>query len=149
LAEQSDGLIVDWDFIQEQAPGDNKLVVESIGRMCEEYGAIRSYTADRGFDSPENAIDLEKLKIINGICPRSVSELEKGLKMKPSVVCTKRLRSTEARIGIFKNAYLGTPLKSKGFKNSKTRIEWCIDGGRRGKDYPIGGPPLLPWRRPA
>lgn len=126
LVEQSDGLIVDWHFIQEQAPGDNKLVAESIGRIREEYGAIRSYTADRGFDSPENAIDLEKLKIINGICPRSVSELEKRLEDETFCRLQKRRGATEARIGIFKNAYLGTPLKSKGFKNRKTRIEWCI-----------------------
>ncbi|NOY14317.1 MAG: hypothetical protein GXP51_11825, partial [Deltaproteobacteria bacterium] len=38
----------------------------------------------------------------------------------------KRRGSTEARIGIFKNAYLGTPLRNKGFENRKTRIEWCI-----------------------
>jgi len=34
--------------------------------------------------------------------------------------------ATEARIGIFKNADIGTPLRSKGFKNRKTRLEWCI-----------------------
>ena len=55
LAEQSDGLIVDWDFIQEQAPGDNKLVAQSIERISKEYGVLASYTADRGFDSPINS----------------------------------------------------------------------------------------------
>lgn len=126
LAEQSDGLIVDWDFIQEQAPGDNKLVAQSIERVRKEYGALTSYTADRGFDSPENAGALEKLKIINGICPRSVSELEKKLADETFCRLQKRRGATEARIGIFKNAYLGKPLKSKGFKNRKIRIEWCI-----------------------
>ncbi|MBI9097927.1 MAG: hypothetical protein JEY91_05595, partial [Spirochaetaceae bacterium] len=28
--------------------------------------------------------------------------------------------------GIFKNAYLGKPLRSKGFNHRKVRIEWCI-----------------------
>ncbi|MBD1400073.1 hypothetical protein [Pelovirga terrestris] len=37
-----------------------------------------------------------------------------------------RRGSSEARISIFKNAYLGTPLRSKGFANRKTRIEWRI-----------------------
>jgi hypothetical protein len=63
----------------ERIIGERRVVAESIGRIDKEYGAIKSYTADRGFDSPENAIDLEKLNIINGICPRSVSELEKRL----------------------------------------------------------------------
>jgi hypothetical protein len=126
LAEQSDGLIVDWDFIQEQAPGDNKLVAKSIESIGKEYGALTSYTADRGFDSPMNAVDLEKLKIINAICPRSVSELEKRLADETFCHLQKRRGATEARIGIFKNAYLGKPLKSKGFKNRKIRIGWCI-----------------------
>lgn len=126
LVEQADGLIVDWDFIQEQAPGDNKLVAQSIERIRKEYGVLASYTADRGFDSPMNAIDLEKLNIINGICPRSVSELEKKLADETFCRLQKRRGATEARIGIFKNAYLGKPLKSKGFKNRKTRIQWCI-----------------------
>jgi hypothetical protein len=126
LAEQSDGLIVDWDFIQEQAPGDNKLVAQSIERISKEYGVLASYTADRGFDSPINAIDLEKLKIINAICPRSVSELEKKLVDETFCHLQKRRGATEARIGIFKNAFLGKPLKSKGFKNRKIRIGWCI-----------------------
>ena len=38
----------------------------------------------------------------------------------------KRRAMTEARIAIFKNAYLGNPLRSKGFKNRRIRIEWCI-----------------------
>jgi hypothetical protein len=126
LAEQSDGLIVDWDFIQQQAPGDNKLVGRSIERVCEKYGSLTSYTADRGFDSPENTVELEKLGIINAICPRSVAELEKGLEDETFCRLQKRRGATEARIGIFKNAYLGKPLKSKGFKNRKIRIGWCI-----------------------
>ena len=37
-----------------------------------------------------------------------------------------RRASTEARIAILTNDYVGTPLRSKGFKNRNTRIEWCI-----------------------
>ncbi|MCK5155371.1 MAG: hypothetical protein KAQ69_02990 [Spirochaetales bacterium] len=126
LAEQADGLIVDWEFIQQQAPGDNKLVPASIERIQNNYGPIASYATDRGFDSPENSIDLEELDIINAICPRSVKELESRLE--DEVFCRLQTRrgATEARIGIFKNAYLGKPLRSKGFKNRTCRILWCI-----------------------
>jgi len=126
LAEQADGLIVDWGLIQQQAPGDNKLVAQSLDRLVDTYGQLTSYTADRGFDSPDNKIDLEKMNIINAICPRSVKELEQKLEDETFCRLQKRRGATEARIGIFKNAYLGKPLKSKGFKNRKLRIEWCI-----------------------
>jgi hypothetical protein len=126
LAEQIDGLIVDWDFMREQAPGDNKLVPESIERLTNNYGPMTSYTADRGFGSPENTIDLEQMNIMNAICPRSVHELTEKLEDESFCRLQKRRGATEARMGIFKNAYLGKPLKSKGFKNRKLRIEWCI-----------------------
>jgi len=126
LAEQSDGLIVDWDFLQKQAPGDNKLAPGSFQRIQENYGPIASYAADRGFDSPENSIDLEELGIFNAICPRSVKELTARLEEEEFCRLQTRRGATEGRIGIFKNAYLGKPLKSKGFTHRKIRIQWCI-----------------------
>ncbi len=126
LAEQSDGLIVDWKFIEEQPPGDNKLTKKSIERIAKEYKTPESYTGDRGFDSPDNRIDLEALDIINAICPRSVPLLKEKLGNGEFCRLQKRRGGTEARIGIFKNAYLGSPLRCKGFKNRRVRIEWCI-----------------------
>ena len=126
LAEQSDGLIVDWRFIEKQPPGDNALVEKSLQRIAEEYEMPDSYTGDRGFDSPANRIDLEELGILNAICPRSVPLLKEKLEDEEFCRLQKRRGGTEARIGIFKNAYLGSPLRSKGFKNRRVRIEWCI-----------------------
>lgn len=126
LAEQSDGLIVDWKFIQEQPPGDSKLTKESIERIAREYGMPESYTADRGFDSHDNRVDLEELAIINAICPKSVPLLQEKLEDDLFCCLQKRRAGSEARIGIFKNVYLGKPLRSKGFKNRQMRIEWCI-----------------------
>lgn len=126
LAEQSDGLIVDWSFIEQQPPGDNKLTKASIKRITKEYKTPKSYTADRGFDSPENRTDLEALDIVNAICPRSVPLLVEKLDDEEFCRQQKRRGGTEARIGIFKNVYLGSPLRSKGFKNRRVRIQWCI-----------------------
>ena len=126
LAEQADGLIVDWDFIRKQPPGDNKLTPESLMRIRNEYGTIKSYTADRGFDSPDNTLELETLDIINAICPRSVKTLEENLEDETFCRLQKRRGATEARIGIFKNAYLGKPLRSKGFDHREIRIGWCV-----------------------
>lgn len=128
LAEQADGLIVDWEFIQEQPSSDSKLVKPSLTRITENYGQPTSYTGDRGFDSPESRAHLDELDLVNGICPRSVPALKEKLEDEGFCFLQKRRGSTEGRIGLFKNAYLGTPLRSKGFKNRKTRIEWCILG---------------------
>ena len=128
LAEQADGLIVDWDFMQDQPPSDSKLVKSSIERITETYGKPGSYTGDRGFDSSNTRMDLEELSIINAICPRSVPMLKEKLEDEGFCALQKRRGSTEGRIGIFKNAYLGSPLRSKGYENRKTRIQWCILG---------------------
>jgi len=128
LAEQTDGLIVDWEFMQNQPMADSKLVKPGIQRITDVYGKPGSYLTDRGFDAAENRIDLEELKIINAICPRSVPLLREKIEDEGFCRLQKRRGATEARIGIFKNAYLGTPLRSKGFKNRTTRIEWCILG---------------------
>ena len=128
LAEQADGLIVDWDFMQDQPRDDSKLVKTSIGQITQTYGKPGSYAGDRGFDAPANDLDLEELGIINAICPRSVPRLREKLEDESFCLLQKRRSGTEARIGIFKNAYLGKPLRSKGFKNREIRIEWCILG---------------------
>ena len=126
LAEQSDGLIVDWEFIQDQPPTDSKLVQSSLERIESRYGSPASYTADRGFDNQRNRIALEEGAVFNAICPRSVPMLEQKREDERFCALQKRRAATEGRIGLFKNAYLGKPLRSKGFKNRKTRIEWCI-----------------------
>ena len=126
LAEQAEGLIVDWDFIKEQPPGDSKLVADSLMRLTENYGKLKSYSADRGFDAEKNRNGLKEQTIFNAICPRSVPNLKERLADDEFCRLQKRRAATEARIGIFKNAYLGAPLRSKGFENRKTRLEWCI-----------------------
>ena len=37
-----------------------------------------------------------------------------------------RRSQTEGRIGIFKNAYLGRPLRSKGFEHKENTVVWCV-----------------------
>lgn len=126
LAEQADGLIIDWQLLQSQPPSDNKLVELSLDRIENVYGSIESYSADRGFDSSAVKTQLKGHNIINGICPRSVNELKEQLEDENFCALQKRRSQTEGRIGIFKNAYLGKPLRSKGFPNRKIRIDWCV-----------------------
>lgn len=128
LAEQADGLIVDWDFMKEQPPADSKLVEPSLERIREKHGSPESYTTDRGFDAAANDLVLEKLAVFNGICPKSPLKLQEKLEDEGFCLLQKRRGSTEGRIGIFKNAYLGKPMRSKRFEHRELRITWCILG---------------------
>jgi hypothetical protein len=128
LAEQADGLIIDWDFMKNQPRADNKLVEPSLERICGKYGSPESYTTDRGFDAAANDLVLEELGVINGICPKSPIKLQEKLEDESFCLLQKRRGCTEGRIGIFKNAYLGTPLRSKGFEHRQLRITWCVLG---------------------
>jgi hypothetical protein len=128
LAEQADGLIIDWDFMKNQPRADNKLVEPSLERICGKYGLPESYTTDRGFDAAANDLVLENLSVFNGICPKSPIQLQEKLEDETFCLLQKRRGSTEGRIGIFKNAYLGNPMRSKCFEHRKLRITWSILG---------------------
>lgn len=53
IAEQQQGVIVDWKLYREQPPSDSKNVAESIERMENHYGKgrVKLYCSDRAFDS--------------------------------------------------------------------------------------------------
>ena len=126
LAENSDGLIVDWKYMDEQPPSDSVLVKESIERTIGNYGKPESYTADRGFFSKANSEYLHDEGIYDAICPKSVSMLGERLQEPQFRELQKRRGGTEARIGILKNVYSGRPMRSKGTHYRGNRIAWCI-----------------------
>jgi hypothetical protein len=127
LAEQAQGLIVDWAFIREQPPSDGSLVAGSVARIEANYARPGAFVADRGFHSKANAARLESAGVFNAICPKSVRDLQKRLEDDPRFRQLQTRRgSTEARVAILTNDYVGTPLRSKGFKNRSARIVWCV-----------------------
>lgn len=126
LAEQKDGLIIDWEFFEDQPPSDTKLVKESLGRIKCKYGNIDSYCTDRGFDAPRNRSLLDEHKIYNAICPRSPKQMMERREDPRFIFLQTRRGQTEGRIGIFKNAYLGRPLRSKGFGYKENTVAWCV-----------------------
>ena len=126
LAEQENGLIIDWKLFEDQPPSDTKLVKESLDRMIERYRNISSYCTDRGFDSPKNRKLLEEYMIYNAICPRSPKLMIERREESKFVLLQTRRAQTEGRIGIFKNSYLGRPLRSKGFEHKENTVVWCV-----------------------
>lgn len=122
LAEQKDGLIVDWQFFEDHPPSDHQIVSASIKRISSHLGKIRSYTADRGFWHKDTVSFLEEEKIINGIFPRGQIAARSELHSR----FDKRRAQTEGRIGIFKNVILGNPLKAKGFAHRHKAIAMAV-----------------------
>lgn len=125
LAEQEDGLIVDWDFIKETKT-DTQLLKESVERIVNNYDKINKYATDRGFNSKRNSSFLDKKHIFNATCPRDPQELTIKMKDDQFLSAQKRRAQTEGRIGIFKNKFIGRKIPRKGFDNRETKILWSI-----------------------
>ena len=128
LAEQADGLILDWKLYQDKVPADSKILKESIERLEEEYDNYTplSATTDRGFFSKTNQKYLEKKGIKDYMCPRSVSELQERLQENNFCEHQKRRAQTEGRIGIIKNSFLGNPSKGKSFNSRNLSTAWSV-----------------------
>lgn len=131
LAENRQGVIVDYHLWRESAPADSKMVEESLNRIKEIVGndalpQVRSLAADRGFDSAKTRNSLSAAGIYNGICPRSPASLKQRLQEDRFVDCQRRRSQTEARIGIFKNRFLGRPLRTKGFERRELAVAWGV-----------------------
>jgi hypothetical protein len=124
LAEQIDGLIIDWDFYKDKLP-DTLLLQQSIARIKENY-PLRSYATDRGFNSKKNDKLLETESIFNATCPRVLETLVIKMKDPAFRNAQKRRAQTEGRIGIFKNKFIGKKILRKGFENRKSKILWSL-----------------------
>ena len=119
---------MDWELVDGNPQADTKMLGRSLERMKGTAGGavIGEVGGDRGFDSQSNREMLEKEGIYNGICPRSPEELKKRMKEGKFVELQKRRSQTEARISIFKNGFLGSPLLSKGHENQKREVAWNV-----------------------
>lgn len=114
LAEQADGLIVDWHLYQDQAPADSRMIPGHLDRMREQHDiALQGITGDRGFDSAENRRLLDG-GIENNLCPRNIQYFQERLQ-DPSFRRHQRRRAqTEARIAILLHGFLGNPVYKWG-----------------------------------
>ena len=127
LAEQQQGVIVDWNLIKDQAPADSKMVPDCLDRFEHVFGSLPNGMAgDRGFDSKRNRNRLEEDGVYNAICPRSVVDLRERMKETRFGELQKRRSQTEPRIAIFKNGFLGRPMRSKGFVHRENRVAWAV-----------------------
>jgi len=127
LGEQRDGLIMDWELFKEDVPADVRLVRPSVERA--ESGlqvAIKSLVTDRGFDNKSNVKWLEGRGTFAGLCPRDPRALREAMKDEHFAQAQRRRAQTEARVAIFKNEFLGRPMRSEGFENRALQVAWGV-----------------------
>ncbi len=127
LAEQGAGLIVDWQLLRDQSPGDAPLLEKSLARIHQVLGAYPAGVgADRGFDRRLTRDFVAAHGICNGICPRSVKQLQALGGDEGFAALQRRRAQTEGRIGILQNDFLGRPLLSKGFEHRELAVAWAV-----------------------
>lgn len=126
LAEQKDGLIVDWELMRKQPPADSQLFKRHVNILKRTYGDIEAVATDRGFHSLANDQLLEQYEIYNAICPKDPRELDDRSKDPRFLKLQKRRGQTEGRIAIFKNVFLCGKMLSKGFTHRRITVAWCI-----------------------
>jgi hypothetical protein len=126
LTEQTDGLIIDWELFKDQPPSDSKVLEPTIKRIKEYYGDVSSYCADRAFSDKKNDVILQEHKIYSAICPKSPKQLQEKLLDSIFLSLQTRRSQTEARIGVFKNVFLGKPLRSRITDYKRLAISWCV-----------------------
>jgi len=127
LGEQIDGLIMDWELFKEQVPADPRLVRPSVERV--ENGlaiSLKGLVTDRGFDNKTNVRWLEERGTFAGLCPRAPRALREAMKDEDFAQAQHRRAQTEARIAIFKNEFLGRPMRSEGFENRALQVAWGV-----------------------
>jgi len=126
LAEQGNGLIIDWHLYQDQAPADSRMIPGHLDRTEKENGILlKSLTGDRGFDSADNAKRLGE-KIQNNICPRNIEALNEQLGNNEFRDHQVRRAQTEARIAIIMHGFLGNPARKWGYQNKARLCAWGI-----------------------
>ena len=127
LAENLQGVIIDWELFRQSAPADAQLLPRSVERMERAYGqGLKSVAADRGFDNQTNRVGLATDGIYNALaprCPRQLKQRGRSWKFKR---LQRRRAQTEGRIGILKNVFLGQPLRSKGFEHRQLTLTWTV-----------------------
>ena len=126
LAEQTNGLIIDWHLYKDQAPADSRMIPAHLERTEKENGIdLNKLASDRGFDSAANAKLLAD-KIENNICPRNIEKLAQRLQGEEFRAHQIRRAQTEARIAIIMHGFFGNPARKWGHANKARLCSWGI-----------------------
>lgn len=126
ISEQENGLIIDWELFGKESPSDSRILISTVDRIENYYGELDSVCTDRGFSSKKSDEALKEKGIYNATCPKDPAQLQERLKEERFKLSQTRRSQTEGRIGIFKNVFLGRPLRSRITLNKRHAINWSV-----------------------
>lgn len=127
IAENIQGVIVDYQMFQESAASDSNLLFESLVRIKEGTGCcVGAVVGDRGFHSAANSRALEETDTYDGLCPRNPRDLKERMKEKRFAALQRRRGQSEGRLGILKNVFLGRPMRAKGYAHREVGLGWGV-----------------------
>jgi hypothetical protein len=87
---------------------------------------LKEVTGDRVFDIKVNAQYLKDREIFNVLCDRGRAKRHGELEKRAYLGMQRRRAQTEGRIGLFKNNFLGRPLRMKGFKSREQTVARAV-----------------------
>jgi hypothetical protein len=128
LSENRDGYLTDWMLYRESAPSEPKQLKESLARQnaYDLDKPVEAVSTDRGFASKATCRLLEGGKVYDATCPRDPATLAQRMEEKRFVDLQRRRGSTEARVAILGNWFLGRRLRSKGFGNRARSVAHAV-----------------------
>lgn len=126
LAEQADGLIVDWHLYQHQPPADPGKLPACLDRLEQAGRPVRAVTTDRGFHSAANEKLLRDRGIQSALCPRDPAALGDAMADEVFARRQRRRAQTEGRVAIVKNGFIGNPAASRDFGYREKGVAWAI-----------------------
>jgi hypothetical protein len=127
LGENPQGVIVDYEIFREAAPADTQLVFCSLVRIEDATGKrVDAVVSDRGFASKSNSRALQAAGTYDAMCPRNPQALRERMKEQRFARLQRRRAQTEARIGILKRQFLGSPVRAKGFAHRELALAWGV-----------------------
>jgi IS5 family transposase len=126
LAEQKDGLIIDWMLYADQPPADSSKLPDALARLQQKDLPIKSICSDRGFFSGPNDKLLQSHEIVSKLCPRDPAALAAAMQDEAFRKGQRRRSQTEARVGIVKNCFTGNPVASRIFEYRERYVGWAI-----------------------
>ena len=126
LCETREGLVSDYELL-ERGQSAQKAFEASIERLCENKVAPKAVWTDRGFCSEKNKKQLKQKGIRSGLCERDPEELRERLNNEEGYADgLKRRGSTEARIAIMTNMFVGNPCVAKGREHMRVALGWSV-----------------------
>lgn len=128
LNENAQGMVLDYRLYREQAPAEHKQVKESLERVKNYHvdDFIAEVCSDRGASAKSLSKQLESQGIYDATCPKSVRALRERMQEEPFRCLQKRRGSTEGRIGIVKNKFMGGRILAKSFERRAQAVGWAV-----------------------